>query len=184
MNIIFKKLTEEYIEQVRLWRNSDHVKKYMYTKNHISHDQQKEWFKKIDNDNTRKYFVILTNSILTGLVSFSNIDYKKKSLYWAFYIGNKDKLSSGVGAYMEYYAIDYAISILNMEELYAEVITENSSVISLHKKFGFKKVNKLDRFFDGTIMNITILKLIKSDWEKIKNKFIAIKKKSNYHADE
>ena len=57
-DIKLRELKAEDIEMVRNWRNSKEVSQYMYTENHISPEQQKDWFEKISKDSSAQYWII------------------------------------------------------------------------------------------------------------------------------
>ena len=154
MKISFIDLDENYIEQVRLWRNSKHVAKYMINDKKITFDQQKLWFDKIKNDPTKKYLIVIFDNHPIGLVNFININ-NHKSADWGFYIGEVDYLSKGLGKEIMKMAIKYAFNNLNLKSINAEIISNNLASIYLHKKLGFieydllkNAIKKDDNFYD------------------------------------
>ena len=52
-------LTEDKIELVRQWRNSDKIKKYMEYRDYISPEMQQKWFNKISNTTNDFFFIII-----------------------------------------------------------------------------------------------------------------------------
>ncbi len=137
MKISFVDLNEDHVEQVRLWRNLDHVAKYMINDQKITSEQQRSWFNKVKNDLTKKYFVILIDDNPVGLVNFINMDQSNKTADWGFYIGNIYYLSRGFGIKIMRMAIEYAFNDLGLRSVNAEIIANNSISIYLHKKLGF-----------------------------------------------
>lgn len=117
------------------------------------------------------YGIYFKKKLIGGLaVSRNSIDPYKAE--WGFYVSKKNKIL-GIGALIEYSAINYIFSKYCLRELYCFVIKSNISVLKLHKKFGFKKI-----FFKGTIYashlpknftNIFALKLKKIKWNENKN---------------
>ena len=51
-DISLRILQEDDIELVRKWRNSSSVASYMYNESVITKKEQKNWFKKINNENS------------------------------------------------------------------------------------------------------------------------------------
>lgn len=170
-DIILSKLTEKDIELVREWRNSKEVAAYMYTENVITEEQQKNWFKKIDQDSTCLYWIIEYDGKKLGLASVTNINMTLNSCYWAFYLGDSSVRGAGIGAKIEYNVIEYVFNKLNLNKLRCEVFVSNDKVIKMHEKFGFRREalyrehcikgeNKLD---------VVGLALLKSEWVQIRD---------------
>jgi UDP-4-amino-4,6-dideoxy-N-acetyl-beta-L-altrosamine N-acetyltransferase len=62
MNIEFVNILdvdENLIEQVRRWRNSESVSKYMFTNHYITKEEHKKWMEKLKKESTAKAWVII-----------------------------------------------------------------------------------------------------------------------------
>ena|ERR1035437_5526560 len=173
-DLAFVPLTEQYIEIVREWRNSESVLKYMYTDTIITAEQQIQWFEKISKDESQKNFVIIKNNTPAGLVSFHAIKPQFKTCYWGYYLGNES--TAGLGAKVEYKAITYVFEELKMNKLLCEVIDFNTMVIKLHEKFGFRREGYLRQHIikNGQFHDVIALALLKTEWLAIKDSFSKI----------
>jgi UDP-4-amino-4,6-dideoxy-N-acetyl-beta-L-altrosamine N-acetyltransferase len=167
MDITLKKLQQEDIEMVRIWRNSPEVSPYMYTSDFITEEQQQNWWNKTKDDTTSIYWIIEYDGKPIGLASLTGISKVFNSCYWAFYLGSDVPRGGGVGSKIEYNVLEYVFDELKLEKLRCEVITFNDKVISMHEKFGFRR----EAFYrhhvkkDGKWQDVVGLAILKDEWE-------------------
>jgi UDP-4-amino-4,6-dideoxy-N-acetyl-beta-L-altrosamine N-acetyltransferase len=171
MDVKLVPLAKDEIELVRTWRNSDDVAKYMYTETKISRAQQNKWFESIQKRNDCKYWIIEYDNRKLGLASLTGIDRVLQSCYWAFYLGDRSIRGAGVGSKVEYNVLVYVFEELKLNKLRCEVLVENSKVIRMHEKFGFRReayyrehCMKNDRKLD-----VVGLAILKKEWYQLKN---------------
>ena len=169
----FIELAEVHLEIIRNWRNSHDVAQYMYTEREISQEEQKKWFQVLENDTTKKYWIIEYRGKLIGVVNLVNINYEFRSAYWAFYIGETSVRGGGIGAKIEYSVLNYVFDELKLNKLLCEVFVSNEAVIKLHEKFGFRREayyrNHIPK--TGKFLDVIGLAIFKDEWEKIKQSF-------------
>jgi UDP-4-amino-4,6-dideoxy-N-acetyl-beta-L-altrosamine N-acetyltransferase len=171
MDIILRDLKESDIEKVRLWRNSDEVSKYMYTSEKISTEQQINWFNRVKDDQTSKYWVIEYDGKDLGLASLTNINHNLNSCYWAFYLGDSSVRGAGIGGKVEYNIMKYVFENLQLNKLRCEVFVFNDKVISMHEKFGFRReaYYREHCLKDEIFHDVVGLAMLKSEWNSLKN---------------
>lgn len=167
----FVPLEQKHLEMVRTWRNSDAVSKFMYTNQFISPEQQEQWYKKLIEDNSQKYWVINKNNDAIGVVALYSIKPQFKSCYWGYFIGNQEKSGAGIGAKIEYKFINYVFDEMGFNKLLCEVLTFNETVIKLHEKFGFRREAYFRQHIlkDNIYHDVVSLALLKSEWQMIKD---------------
>lgn len=163
-------LTEKDLELVREWRNSPEVCQYMYTENIITKDQQEKWFKKINQEETSKYWIIKYDNNKIGVANLSDIDKKNSKCFWGFYLGNSNIRGQGIGAKIEYNVLKYVFEEINLNKLCGEVLSFNEKVVKMHEKFGFRRegflrnhIQKSDKFHD-----VVVIGLLSSEWNQLK----------------
>ena len=170
MDIKLVSLKSEDLELVRGWRNSEEVSKYMYTSNVISEQDQINWFEKIKNDETCKYWIIEYDEKKIGLASIYSISGLYNSCTWAFYLGDTSIRGAGIGSKVEYNVLQYVFETLKLNKLNCTVFPTNDSVIKMHEGFGFRR----EAFFrqhvlkDGVHLDVVGLALLKSEWALIR----------------
>ncbi len=168
-DIKLKELTLQDIEQVRQWRNSEEVASYMYTEEHITEEQQQNWFNKIKDEKSSHYWVIEYNGKKLGLASVTGIDQTLQSCYWAFYLGETSVRGAGIGAKIEYHIISFVFDLLKLNKLRCEVFTSNEKVIKMHEKFGFRReAYYREHCIKNNIkLDVVGLALLESEWRII-----------------
>ena len=176
MKIDFLPVEEKHLEVIRRWRNSEEVKKYMYTNDDITPEQQVLWFKNISRKTDEKHWVIACDNELVGVINLKNIDLLHKNAEWAFYLGDVVAGSKGIGPLTEYEFLEYAFNEHKFHKLNCGVITFNSRVIKLHKHFGFKEegIMREQKYKDGRFVDIVLLGITANEWAQQKDKLIGV----------
>ena len=170
MDIKLTELTDNDIELVREWRNSDEVAKYMYTENKISSEQQKKWFASIQNRADCKYWLIEYDGRKLGVANLIDINHTLQSCYWAFYLGDSSIRGAGIGSKVEYNVLSYVFDELKLNKLRCEVFVENDKVIKMHEKFGFRReAYYREHCIKGEIkLDVVGLAILESEWNQLK----------------
>ena len=154
-----RSIEESDLQLILNWRNDEKVRKNMYNENLISHTEHVNWWNSILISDNKKYLIYENFSIPLGVIGFTEIDKKNLKVNWNFY--SNPVAPVGIGSFMEFLALDYAFSILEVNKVNCEVLIQNKSVIALHEKFGFKiegvltdHILKNDKFHDVVLMSI------------------------------
>ncbi|BBV82417.1 MULTISPECIES: UDP-4-amino-4,6-dideoxy-N-acetyl-beta-L-altrosamine N-acetyltransferase [Enterobacter cloacae complex] len=155
-------------ESVRLIRNEEQVRKWMYTDHVISTEEHDNWLTRLNTDNRNIVFVVIENEEPVGVVSVNAIDNTHQKADWAYYLTATAR--SGVGAVLEFFVIDYVFNELKLSKLNCEVIEHNDAVVRLHEKFGFKKegFRESNILKNGERLGVHFLGLTKEGWEAIR----------------
>ena len=146
-------------------RNSDDVRKYMYTDHHIGVNEHFLYIENLKIDKDKKVFAVLKNGEkASGAVSISQIDIIHRKTNWAFYLDKDER--GGLGSSLEIFMIDYVFRTLEMEKLNCEVIETNPSVVSMHKNFGFVEegFRRSNIEKNGKRIGVHFLGITKEDW--------------------
>lgn len=164
-------MSENDLQLVLHWRNSERVRANMYTDHLISANEHQVWFSKTKNDSRSKYFVFEHNGMPVGVVNIVQIDDRNKKCYWGFYIGEAGAPKTS-GPAMEFLALEYMFNILKMHKVCCEVFVFNEPVIKLHKKFGFVE----EGTFVGHILknnnyeDVVSLAIFNDTWDLLRQK--------------
>lgn len=152
------------IELIRTWRNHPTVQSNMYTRHNITAKEHIEWWEKIQQSASDKYLMYELDNAPMGIVGFTNIDMTTFNSSWAFYAS--PDAAKGIGAKMEFLALDYAFDKLGIHKLSCEVLAFNASVIKLHKKFGFTETDTLHKHHkvNNEFIDIYCLELLSAEW--------------------
>ncbi len=78
--IDFKMLSETYINDIYIWRNSDIVRSNSFNRNEISIIEHREFIKSLNEDITKKYFLAVLDNEPVGVVGFTDIHNRTANL--------------------------------------------------------------------------------------------------------
>ena len=65
----FRDLIPASKETIRSWRNLPEIRKYMYTDHVITPEEHDAWFQRVTSDPTCKYWIIVCDAGIVGLVN-------------------------------------------------------------------------------------------------------------------
>ena len=166
-------VNDEIQSEIRNWRNSEDVKKYMYTDHDISLSEHKTWINSLKETQKNRVFVVFRDKNSIGIVSLNNINHTHKTSDWAYYLCSKDIRGQGLGALIEYKLLNYFFFELNFDKLNCEVLEINPTVIKLHKKFGFKEegIKRKNIIKNGVRLDVILLGILKDEWVENKKEF-------------
>lgn len=163
MNISLKKIDENDLDLLRKWRMQENVTKYMLTDPKITKESQLEWFKKINNDETRIDYVIVCEDVRIGYYGITSINYEKFSCEIGFYIGENEYRGKGIFKIVQKQIEDKIFNDLRLNKIVINVL-ENNPIIDAYKKNGFTEDLYLKKqiFKQNTKYNLLYLYKIKN----------------------
>lgn len=167
-----RKLKEDDLELVLIWRNKEEIRKNMYTDHVISMDEHTTWFKRVKNVPTNKHMIFTYKEKPMGVVNITQIDHENSKCYWGFYLGYVGATQwSGGGLAMGYCGLKYIFEVLSIRKLCSEVFTFNIASVQYHKKLGFIEEGCLKKHIlkHGIFQDILCLALFKDNWLDNKN---------------
>ena len=142
------------------WRNKDHVREKMITKDLISFESHEQYLKYIYK--TKNYNVYI--GFKDG-EPFAVVNVWEKALpkvyEYGYYLVNEKDVESGLGVILEYYAIEKIFSTVKDAIIELRTYSYNKKVVSLHKRFGYSFVR-----MDG---DLCIQKLEQQTWNHRKD---------------
>lgn len=159
-------------DRILQWRNSERVRRNMYTDHIISQEEHDIWFEHALVDTRASYLMFLIEEKPIGFISFTNINQLHGRCDWAFYLGEND-VPLGTGFAMEFFALDYSFLSLNIRKLCSEVFAFNVGVTKLHEKFGFVHEGRFVKHFlkNENYEDIVCLAKFGSTWELERENF-------------
>lgn len=134
---VFVPFTQEYLDLVLLWRNSDRVRMNMHSNVRITPSEHANWFAALGDDQNRESWIYCQHNRPVGILNFT--DTQSAHIEWGCYLGETDILP-GSGIVLEWAALQWALTKANCLTLDAQVLSFNSSALKLHKLFGYEKV--------------------------------------------
>ena len=167
------------------WRSNENVWKNFATKTPPTIEKHSEWLTENINSHAKRVFIAEIIGSAVGLIKFYKQPHKNTPIFWSFYL-DPDLKGKGVGALVEWRALDYFFYDIAEKELNCLVFDENLTVINLHRRFGFQVVKNSVVFEPEKTQNtkITHLTLTCQNWAKIRpslsQQLIKVSKKIPY----
>ena len=155
--INFRAHKKSDIEYRVAWLNNPKINKYIgqFPGQKTTLAKQKEWFKKYEQDKSKKFFTICDDKKPIGFMGFSGIDKVNRNANIFIAIGDDDYRGKGIGKNALEWLIDYGFKKLKLHKINLGVFEKNICAIHLYKKFGFvvEGILKDEVFFDGKYHN-------------------------------
>lgn len=148
------------------WRNLPDVARWMYRDHEISREEHRRWFENALSDPQRQYWIIEADGRPVGLANLYDLSPEDAKSAWAYYIADPACRGLGIGAFVEFWIIEYVFRELGLGKLWCEVIVENDAVCRLHESFGFQREALYRQHVrkGGKAVDVVGLGLIASDW--------------------
>jgi len=164
--IKFFNLQEEHLEMVLRWRVKPEVSEYMFTDVNYNVEKQHQWFKRICNDDTCRYWLISYQDVPIGVINLAAIDRIHLRCSAGYYIGELGYRQ--LGAMIPPYLYNHVFKEMKFRKIYGEVMAENKKVLQMHKMHGFREVGIYrDHIFkNGRFHDVVLIELLSESWLK------------------
>lgn len=136
------RLTEDDIELVRKYRNSEAIRSKMFYQKTISEEEQKKWFASINND-WNYYFLIIHKGLKVGLVHGKIDSYETRTAQGGLFIWDETTLDSPVPVIASVCATDLTFFVMEMKVTTAEVRLDNQRAIQYNLSMGYDITQEL-----------------------------------------
>lgn len=134
----FMPLQKEHLKLVWQWRNSPRIMQNMHNSAPVKWQEHCTWFEKLQDDDSRKFYVFLQNQRPIGVLNFS--DMNTATPEWGCYLGETN-VWPGSGIILEVAALDFTASCSQFSHLLAQVLSFNNSANKMHKVFEYEQVS-------------------------------------------
>ncbi|MFO8130068.1 MAG: GNAT family N-acetyltransferase, partial [Bacteroidales bacterium] len=137
--ITLRRLTEDDLELVRKWRNSEKIRRFMEYRDEITADMQKEWFKSITNKDNF-YFIIEYKGEKIGLINTSNADYNDMSSEGGIFLWDDTYYETFVPVWASLLLLETSIFVLNARRSYIKTLKDNERAKKLNARLGYQQM--------------------------------------------
>jgi UDP-4-amino-4,6-dideoxy-N-acetyl-beta-L-altrosamine N-acetyltransferase len=166
--ITFKPLSEDNLEMVRIWRNSDDVRLFMQYQEIITTDQQQTWFQKLDKS-TNFYYVAYQNEIPFGVYNIKDVDFNIGIGEPGVFLKSRNIWETDCSMRGSIAILKFAFEILKLNSLKSNVLKSNKKVLAYNQQMGFEINEKVDNNIsfelllskDNFYANKKIIRLVK-----------------------
>ena len=178
-DIELKELSEDDLQYLLKWRNSEDVRPYTREFKPLTMENQMKWYKSLPDSNNIMFGIYhhekigktdIIRSTLIGCCGLTNIDWKNGHTEVSIYIGAKDWQRKGHASTCLQLLLQYAFNELRLHRVYATIFSYNKKSITLFEKngFTFEGDHKDARFWNGKYYDEKMYSVINNDVYKPK----------------
>ncbi len=132
------RVQEKDIELIRTWRNQPDVAGFMEYRKHITSEEQKIWFRSINNKNNY-YFIIEYEGKQVGLINSKNYDPKVGFGEGGIFISDKEYINSFAAVFASLCLLNFMFEKLGVSQVSrVRVLKNNERAIQYNKLLGYK----------------------------------------------
>jgi len=129
-------MAEADLDLVLEWRNSERVRRAMYTDHLITPDEHRAWFRRVLDERSAMPFMFEYNGRPVGVVNVTAMDRRNGRCTWGFYIGAADA-PRGTGSAMGFFALEHITGALGFRKVIGEALADNAESVKFHLRLGF-----------------------------------------------
>lgn len=166
MHVRLTPLQERDLQQVMEWRMRPDITKYMNTDPQLTLEGQQNWYTRIKDDPTQRYWLIHVDGVPSGLMSIVDIDKINGRCSWGYYIANLEVRSLYLALYLEWNLYDYVFEKLGLHKLCNETFVLNAQVVRLHKLCGSKEdgIMREHIYKNGKYYDVSVGSILAEEW--------------------
>lgn len=144
-SVTLRTVAQADIEQLRVWRNSQHVRRFMLSDELITPEQQQAWFEHIQRAQNQHHFVIEYKGKPIGSCNIKTRGHEPRlqsaqHFECGLYIGEA-KYNGNIIAFAPTLVMnDYCFDKLKAKRLHAVVKSDNTAALRYNEKLGYQVV--------------------------------------------
>lgn len=128
-------LDDDTIRQIRIWRNQDFVRKWMFHQEMINEEEHLSWISSIKKDSSRDVYVFYLDDEPLGIYQYRVFD-DGITIEVGNYLINESYIELGYGTILVYAFSQIAYKVLGFKKMYSEVLETNRKVLKLNMRSG------------------------------------------------
>ncbi len=134
--VTLRRLDHAHIEQVRQWRNSEAVRRWMEFRGEITPAMQERWFAALDPA-SQFYYLIEHRGEPIGVVNIKHV--KDGSGEGGIFIADERQQNSPVAVQAILAMYDFGFDTLGLREITAHILADNPRAIRFNEVLGFRQ---------------------------------------------
>jgi UDP-4-amino-4,6-dideoxy-N-acetyl-beta-L-altrosamine N-acetyltransferase len=153
-------------DRIRAWRDRPDAPADLHADHPISPESRARWLARVEGDPSRRHWVITLDGAPVGLADLHDIDRGNQRCAWGYYLAEPAARGLGLGAYVEYWVLEYVFEGLRLAKLWCEVLASNERVWKLHETFGFHVEARFRGHMvqEGERVDVLGLGMLAADW--------------------
>lgn len=173
MKISLRKLSEADTKNIVKWRNSEFVRRNLYSQNILTEEQHLNYFRNVvETGKCAQWIIVADDGVKEtdiGTVFIKNIDRDNHKGEYGIFIGEDDFRGKGCAYPTTMAILKIAFEELHLNRVYLSVMADNIAAIKAYQKAGFAIEGILKEDFkraDGYV-DIVVMGIVKSMWDKV-----------------
>jgi len=161
--ITFREISEEDAQLTLDWRTKPRVAEMMLTQVTGDLEAQREWIVASFKKPNYYHWIFQNDGRDAGFLSITNIDNRKQTASWGFYVGEDEEI--GIGATIPAYVYNFMFDNPHffLSQIVSQVLEINHSVIRMHRLYGYQETPENDFLRpDGQLVRTMVL--TKESW--------------------
>lgn len=161
--ITFREISEEDAQLILDWRTKPRVAEMMLSQVTGDIESQREWIRGSFQKPNYYHWIFQNEGRDAGFLSITNIDVKKQSASWGFYVGADEEIGIGatIPAYVYNFMFDNPHFVLSRVD--AQVLEINQDVIRMHRLYGYHETPEND-FLRPDGQQVRTMVLTRDSW--------------------
>jgi RimJ/RimL family protein N-acetyltransferase len=173
--IDLRRVLEDHVETLRVWRNSKHISEHMLDTRPISESQQKTWFSSIQQQKSAQHFMLLQKDVAIGYCNVKALDHhdvrSAELLETGFYLAD-ERFRGSMAAFFPALALnEYCFDVLEVNGLIAHVKPSNLAAFKFNEVLGYKKSNLVELTGSNGPEFLWRMELFRDDYLRVRNRF-------------
>jgi len=171
-NIRLRPITLNDTDNIVKWRNTDSVKRNLFTREDITHEDHIKWFNNYVMKGLCSQFIIelIEPSMDIGTVFIKNIDKKNDKGEFGIFIGEENLRGKGYGKIATELILEHAFMDLKLNRVYLSVLADNLSGVKCYTKAGFELegVLRQDFKYGNNYYDVILMSVLRYKWMEMK----------------
>lgn len=160
---------------IYVWVNDPDVRIFLNRALIEMYEEEEDWIKNLHKRKQQHqvWMTCLDDSTRVGTIGLHNIDLRNGTATTGAMFGNKELQSKGIGQKAKMAILAHAFNVLNLRQVYSEVLGFNKRSMQYSERCGYKVIARLpnhirlgDEYYDHMIMVVT-----REQWLPIWEKF-------------
>lgn len=151
------------------WRNNPSVKKYLYSQEDITEEDNAKYYKSnVLSGKCKQYIIHVVDSKDIGTIYLRNIDNYSKKAELGIFIGEEQSRGKGYALKAVKQLLNIGFNELGLNRIYLTLMYDNIPAINVYIKAGFsvEGVLKQEYYRNDKYIDVIVMGITKDMWEK------------------
>ena len=169
--IILRKLEERDTANIVRWRNSEAVRRNLFTQSLLTEEQHLRYFRNtVQTGRCRQYIIQVCGEkpLDVGTVFLKNVDPEQKQAEFGIFIGEPGARGKHLSLAATTAVLQIAFTELGLERVYLAVVGDNLPAVKTYLRAGFQEIGRELNVFprERQFADIIHMDIARENWER------------------